>query len=145
MRVGSDKEDSRLEAMKNFIKGSSNIGDNSKKVVDESNFTSIGKFLRKTSLDEVMQFFNVLKGDMAVVGPRPCLPYEYEHYDDWQKKRNEVLPGITGFWQVSGRSEVAHNELIVMDLYYIRNASPWFDLPLIINTIIIVLSVTGYG
>ncbi|MCH8304243.1 MAG: sugar transferase [Candidatus Marinimicrobia bacterium] len=145
MRVGSDKDDSRSEAMKNFIKGSGNIGENSKKVVDESNFTSIGKFLRKTSLDEVMQFFNVLKGDMAVVGPRPCLPYEYKHYDDWQKKRNEVLPGITGLWQVSGRSEVAHNEMIVMDLYYIRNASPWFDLQLIIKTIIIVLSGKGGG
>ena len=129
--------------MKNFIKGSGNIGENSKKVVEESNFTSIGKFLRKTSLDEVTQFYNVLKGDMAVVGPRPCLPYEYEHYDDWQKKRNEVLPGITGLWQVSGRSEVAHNEMIVMDLYYIRNASPWFDIQLIIKTVIIVLSGKG--
>ena len=143
MRVGSDKDNSRAEAMKNFIKAPGKLGEISKKVVNESNFTSIGKFLRKTSLDEVTQFFNVLKGDMAVVGPRPCLPYEYEHYDDWQKKRNEVLPGITGLWQVSGRSEVAHNEMIVMDLYYIRNASPWFDLQLIIKTVIIVLSGKG--
>ena len=145
MYKDSDKDESRTEAMKNFIKGDNNSGTGSKKVVDESKFTLIGKFLRKTSIDEIPQFFNVFKGDMAVVGPRPCLPYEYEHYDEWQKKRNEVLPGLTGLWQVSGRSEVAHNEMIVMDLYYIQNASPWFDMQLIIKTILIMLSGRGGG
>lgn len=145
MFVGSDKDNSRTEVMKNFIKGSGGDKESSKKFVDESKFTVVGKLLRRTSLDELPQFFNVLAGDMAVVGPRPCLPYEYEHYDEWQKKRNEVLPGITGLWQVSGRSEVAHNEMIVMDLYYIRNSSPWFDLLLIFKTIMIMINGRGGG
>jgi len=145
MYVGSDKGFSRSEVMKNFIKGTVKDNVEPNKIVDNSKLTLIGKLLRKSSVDEIPQFFNVLKGDMAVVGPRPCLLYEYEHYDSWQKKRNEVLPGVTGLWQVSGRSEVAHNEMIVMDLYYARNASPWFDLTLIIKTIIIMINGRGGG
>ena len=145
MFVGSDKDESRTEVMKNFIKGNTGDKGGSKKFVDESKFTIVGKLLRRTSFDELPQFFNVLGGDMAVVGPRPCLPYEYEQYDEWRKKRNEVLPGITGLWQVSGRSEVAHNEMIVMDLYYIRNSSPWFDLLLIFKTIMTMINGRGGG
>ena len=145
MYVGSDKDGLRSEKMKNFINGGENGNEKMTKVVDDRKLTSIGKFLRRSSLDEIPQFYNVLKGDMATVGPRPCLLYEYEHYDLWQRKRNEVLPGITGLWQVSGRSEVAHNEMIVMDLYYIRNASPWFDLLLILKTVGIMINGKGGG
>ena len=145
MFVGSDNDDKRSGLMEDYIKGTNKEGNEVKKVVDNFQLTLIGKILRKTSLDEVPQFFNVLKGDLAVVGPRPCLPYEFVHYDNWQKKRNEVLPGITGLWQVAGRSEVAHNEMIVMDLYYIRNASPWFDLSLIFKTILIMINGKGGG
>ena len=82
---------------------------------------------------------------MSVVGPRPCLQYEYEHYENWQKRRNATLPGITGLWQVYGRSKVTHNEMIVMDLYYNQNATPWLDLLLILKTIVIMFNGKGGG
>ncbi|TFB09411.1 exopolysaccharide biosynthesis polyprenyl glycosylphosphotransferase [Candidatus Marinimicrobia bacterium MT.SAG.2] len=145
MFVGSDQSKSIEAGMKDFITKSSNDDKRKNKVVDEKKFTSIGNFLRSSSIDEIPQFYNVLKGDMAVVGPRPCLKYEYEHYDNWQKSRNATLPGITGLWQVYGRSKVTHNEMIVMDLYYNQNATPWLDLFLILKTIAIMFNGKGGG
>jgi undecaprenyl-phosphate galactose phosphotransferase len=101
--------------------------------------TPIGRILRKTSLDELPQLFNVLIGDMSLVGPRPCLPYEYEAYDEWHKRRLSVLPGCTGLWQVFGRSETGFDEMVVLDLYYIGNISPILDVQLILKTIPVML------
>jgi lipopolysaccharide/colanic/teichoic acid biosynthesis glycosyltransferase len=81
------------------------------------------------------QLFNVLKGDMSLVGPRPCVPYEYEAYDEWHKRRLLVLPGCTGLWQVASRAQGDFDEMVVLDLYYIGNISPTFDLQLILKTI----------
>lgn len=132
----------RKEKMIEFMRNAKDRGTDTK-VVDESRITSIGKFLRKTSLDELPQLINVLKGDMSLVGPRPCLPYEYENYDDWQKRRLDVLPGCTGVWQTSGRSSVSFIDSIVLDLYYINNMSPWLDLQLILKTIPVMLFARG--
>ena len=109
------------------------------KIVIKERVTKIGYFIRKTSLDELPQLINVIKGDMSLVGPRPCLPYEYKHYDDWQKRRLSVLPGCTGVWQVSGRSKVSFRDSIVLDIYYVNNMSPWFDLQLILKTFPVML------
>ena len=80
---------------------------------------------------------------MSLVGPRPCLPYEYENYDEWQKKRLSVTPGCTGLWQVSGRSEVSFKDSVVLDIYYLNNMSPWLDLQIIFKTIPVMLFSKG--
>jgi undecaprenyl-phosphate galactose phosphotransferase len=113
------------------------------KITDDPRVTRVGKFLRKTSLDELPQLINVLKADMSLVGPRPCLPYEYEVYKDWHKKRTAVRPGITGLWQVTGRSEVAFDDMILLDLYYIYNRSLLLDFQIMYETVFAVLAKKG--
>jgi undecaprenyl-phosphate galactose phosphotransferase len=105
--------------------------------------TKIGRFLRKYSLDEFPQLFNVLKGDMSLVGPRPSTQYEYDMMEAWHRRRFEVLPGITGLWQVSGRAEVSHNDMVMMDLYYIENCSLWSDIVILFKTVAVVLKGKG--
>ncbi len=141
MKVINGEDEDRKKEMIDFIKDSS--GKLRTKVVNNSRITWIGNIIRKTSLDELPQFFNVLKGEMSLVGPRPCLPYEFENYDEWQKRRVSVIPGCTGVWQVWGRSSVSYNESVVLDLYYINNMSPWFDLQLIFQTIPAMLTARG--
>ncbi len=114
-----------------------------KKIVNDPRITPIGRFLRKTSLDELPQLFNVLKGDMSLVGPRPCMPYEWEEYENWHKRRLSVTPGCTGLWQVSGRSAVGFNDMVILDLYYIENMSPLMDLKLIFKTLPVMLLAKG--
>ena len=109
------------------------------KIKDDKRIFPFGKFIRKTSIDEFPQFFNVLKGDMSLVGPRPCLPYEWECYEDWHKKRLNILPGCTGIWQAMGRSTVTFEEMILLDLYYVSNVSLLLDLKIIIKTIPVIL------
>jgi len=91
--------------------------------------------LRASGLDELPQIFNVLLGQMSLVGPRPCVPYEYEQYQLWQKERFNALPGLTGFWQVNGKNNTTFEEMIRLDIYYARNQSVWFDLKIIFKTI----------
>ena len=94
-----------------------------------------GKFLRRTSLDELPQFLNVLKGDMSLVGPRPAIPYEVAAYETWHRRRVlEVKPGITGSWQVNGRSRVKFDEMVRLDLQYARSWSPWMDINILMRT-----------
>lgn len=113
--------------------------DGIKKITADPRVTSIGRFLRKTSLDELPQLFNVLQGHMSLVGPRPCLPYELEMYKSWHRRRLSVTPGCTGLWQVSGRSAVGFNDMVILDLFYIENMSPLFDLRIILRTIPVML------
>lgn len=136
MRVGSDDPSRELEYAR-LINGTyeGNGTEAPTKIVNESRVTGIGRFLRKSSLDELPQLFNVLKGDMSLVGPRPCLPYEWKHYDEWHKKRFNVMPGCTGMWQVLGRSEVTFQEMVILDLFYSQNISFKLDLWLIFKTI----------
>jgi exopolysaccharide biosynthesis polyprenyl glycosylphosphotransferase len=111
------------------------------KIKDDPRITPIGRFLRKTSLDEFPQFFNVLKGEMSLVGPRPPIPYELENYDIWHLRRIlEIRPGITGLWQVKGRSSTTFDEMVRMDLRYIRNWSVWLDVKILIQTPLAVLT-----
>ena len=113
------------------------------KIVHDPRVTKVGRILRKLSLDELPQLINVLKGQMSLVGPRPCLPYEYDIYQDWHKKRTAVRPGITGLWQVTGRSEVLFEDMILLDLYYIYNNSLMLDLQILFETIFVVLGKKG--
>jgi lipopolysaccharide/colanic/teichoic acid biosynthesis glycosyltransferase len=106
--------------------------------------TPLGKFLRKTSLDELPQFINVLKGEMSLVGPRPPIPYECDLYDIWHRRRVlEVRPGITGLWQVEGRSRRTFNDMVRLDLKYINEWSLWLDLKILIKTPWIMLTGSG--
>ena len=105
--------------------------------------TSVGKLLRKFSLDELPQIINVLKGEMSLIGPRPCLPYEYEVYKDWHKKRLCIRPGISGLWQVAGRSAVTFEDMVLLDLYYIYNRSLILDLIIMNETLFAVIEKRG--
>jgi len=142
MFVNGGEDEERKKMMIEFMKESKN-NDNSTKVINIKRVTKVGRIIRKTSLDELPQLFNVLKGDMSLVGPRPCLPYEYENYANWQKRRVGVLPGCTGVWQVTGRSSVSFKDSIVLDLYYINNMSPWLDLQILIKTIPVMFFARG--
>ncbi|MBD3336841.1 MAG: exopolysaccharide biosynthesis polyprenyl glycosylphosphotransferase [Candidatus Eisenbacteria bacterium] len=109
------------------------------KVVDAKRVTTIGRWLRRTSLDELPQLINVLRGEMSLVGPRPCLPFEWQLYRDWQKRRLDVIPGMTGLWQVTGRNFVTFEDMVLMDLFYIANWSFLLDVKLLLRTIPVVL------
>jgi len=109
------------------------------KLQNDPRVTSIGRFLRKTSLDELPQFINVLRGEMTIVGPRPPLAYELAHYKEWHRGRLTVKPGLTGLWQVSGRSTVPFDEMVMLDLYYIENWSLALDLKIIMRTVPVML------
>lgn len=124
-----------------------NAGDEAKpvfgKVKDDPRITKFGRRLRRSSLDELPQLLNVLKGDMSVVGPRPPIPYEVEGYDIWHRKRLDMKPGITGLWQVSGRNRLTFEEMVRIDLFYIENWSLWLDLKIILLTLPAVLRGDG--
>lgn len=113
------------------------------KMRDDPRVTRVGRFLRRTSLDELPQFWNVLRGDMSLVGPRPPLPSEIDEYAEWHKKRLEVRPGVTGLWQVSGRSLLSFDEQALLDIYYIENWSLWLDFQILLRTIPQVLFASG--
>ena len=105
------------------------------KIKSDPRITPIGKFLRKTSLDELPQFLNVLKGDMSIVGPRPPIPYEFEKYDIWHRERLlRMKPGITGLWQVMGRSSTSFDDMVRLDVKYLREWSFWRDIVIIFKT-----------
>ncbi len=105
------------------------------KIKDDPRITKVGRFLRRTSLDELPQLFDVLLGHMSLVGPRPAIPSEVQRYQPWHKRRLEVPPGLTGLWQVSGRSELTFDEQVLLDIYYIENWSPMLDLQILLRTI----------
>ncbi len=113
------------------------------KIKRDPRVTNIGRFIRKTSIDELPQFFNVLKGDMSLVGPRPPLPVEVDMYQLWQRRRLSLKPGVTCIWQVSGRNNIKFERWMEMDLEYIDNWSIWLDVKILFRTVYVVL--TGYG
>lgn len=113
------------------------------KIVDDPRVTWLGRILRRTSLDELPQLINVLRGEMSLIGPRPCLPFEFDLYEEWHKRRLDVTPGMTGLWQVSGRSLLSFEEMVLLDLYYGANWSFALDLKLLGRTIPEVLYARG--
>ena len=125
------------EFMKRVISGDHEKGS---KMENDPRITRLGRFLRKSSLDELPQFFSVLKGDMSLVGPRPPLAYECQEYDIWHRRRVlEVKPGITGLWQVTGRSRLRFDEMVRLDLQYVRTWSLWLDLKIMLKTPIAII------
>lgn len=113
------------------------------KIKKDPRITKVGAILRKTSMDELPQLINVLKGDMSLVGPRPPLPREVEEYTDYQRGRLAVRPGLTCLWQIQGRSSIPFDKWVELDLEYIRNQSLWLDLKILLKTIPAVLKGTG--
>jgi exopolysaccharide production protein ExoY len=101
----------------------------------DSRIIPVGKFLRASGLDELPQLLNVLRGEMSLVGPRPCLAYEAAKYLPWQMERFNVVPGLTGLWQVSGKNRTTFTRMMQLDIEYARNKSPWLDLKIIFKTI----------
>ena len=120
-------------------------GPSSLKMEDDPRVTRVGKLIRKTSLDELPQLFNVLRGEMSLVGPRPPIPYEVELYKDWHKPRFEAIPGMTGLWQVRGRNRVSFDEMVRMDLDYIEHQSLWLDIKILAQTPLAVFTGRGAG
>lgn len=113
------------------------------KIKDDPRITHVGRFLRRSSLDELPQLINVLLGDMSVVGPRPNLPSEVSQYLPWQKRRLDVVPGITCFWQIAGRSHIGFQEWMRLDLEYVRKRSLATDLKIMIKTVPAVIARKG--
>jgi len=113
------------------------------KAIDEKRITPVGRFIRKHSIDEWPQLWNVLRGQMSLVGPRPCLPHEAVFFTGWQRKRFSVPPGLTGVWQVFGRGRAGFEESAAMDVYYFYRRSFGFDLLLMLKTVGVML--TGKG
>jgi lipopolysaccharide/colanic/teichoic acid biosynthesis glycosyltransferase len=113
------------------------------KMTNDRRVTRLGRLLRRTSLDELPQILNVVRGEMSLVGPRPPLPYEVEAYKDWHKGRLAVTPGLTGLWQIRGRSSVPFDEMVRMDLEYIRRQSLALDLEILLQTLPAILSGKG--
>jgi len=113
------------------------------KMEDDPRVTPFGRFLRRTSVDELPQLWNVLKGDMSLVGPRPPIPSEVQHYDPWHRRRLSMKPGLTCIWQISGRNRINFDQWMKLDLQYIDNWSLWLDLKILVRTLPVVL--TGFG
>jgi lipopolysaccharide/colanic/teichoic acid biosynthesis glycosyltransferase len=138
------------EFIKDFIAGKTGVvkpqnnGTNVYKLTHDPRVTPVGRFLRKTSLDELPQFINVVKGEMSLVGPRPPIRYEVAHYDIWHRDRLlAALPGITGLWQVEGRSKVTFNDMVRLDLKYATSWSLWLDIKILLRTPRAVLTGSG--
>ncbi len=136
MRTGSERDVAQLRARHN-------VDDVMFKMKDDPRVTRVGKLLRRFSLDELPQLFNVVRGDMSLVGPRPALPEEVAKYEDWHLDRLEVPPGITGLWQISGRADLSFDECVQLDLFYIENWSLTYELFILGKTIPVLLSRRG--
>jgi exopolysaccharide biosynthesis polyprenyl glycosylphosphotransferase len=148
MRTGADDREHR-EYQKRYIEGrpETNLGDSLRpvyKLHDDPRVTRTGRWLRRTSLDELPQLLNVLRGDMSLVGPRPPIPYEVEAYALWHRKRLDMKPGMTGLWQVSGRNRLSFDEMVRLDLSYIENWSLWLDLKIMLRTLPVLLRGDAY-
>ncbi len=142
MTAGVDHTIVHREFVRDYINGNG-TGNHQQLYKPASNgrcITRVGKFLRRTSLDELPQLVNVLKGDMSLVGPRALPDYELEQYNEWHRRRLEVLPGITGLAQISGRSHLTFNEIVALDIKYIAGRSLALDLWILLKTIPVVLS-----
>jgi exopolysaccharide biosynthesis polyprenyl glycosylphosphotransferase len=141
MRVDSDHSIHR-EYISRLIAGEKGVNASDKnesggvyKITSDPRVTAVGKFLRRSSLDELPQLWNVLKGEMSLVGPRPPVPYEFQCYDIWHRRRVvEAKPGMTGLWQVIGRSRTSFDDMVRLDLKYVRNWSIWLDLKILLQT-----------
>lgn len=140
MRVGNDDTQHR-QYIKLFIEGKEeelkklHNGKKVYKITCDDRVTLVGRFLRRTSLDELPQLLNVLKGEMSMVGPRPHLPYEVDLYQEWHRRRLQGIPGITGWWQIHGRSRVPFDQAVEMDIWYLERQSLILDIRIMCRTV----------
>jgi lipopolysaccharide/colanic/teichoic acid biosynthesis glycosyltransferase len=145
-RVGKDGYPFQIFKFRTMVEGAVHMGAGYLIEKDDFRITRVGKFLRRTSLDELPQLINILRGEMSLVGPRPTLRYQVEQYDDWQKRRLLVKPGVTGWAQIHGRNELSWNERIEYDIWYLEHWSVSLDLKILMKTLWIVLKRKGlYG
>jgi lipopolysaccharide/colanic/teichoic acid biosynthesis glycosyltransferase len=133
-RVGKDGEDFELLKLRTMVVGAERMGKGFAVDQGDPRITKVGRFLRRTSIDELPQLWNVLRGDMSVIGPRPTLRYQVERYDERQRRRLEVKPGLTGWAQVHGRAALPWPERIELDVWYVDNRSPRVDLEILLKT-----------
>ena len=133
-RVGKDGRDFELLKLRTMVVGAEHQGAGYAVNVGDSRITRVGAFLRRTSLDELPQLWNVVRGDMSLIGPRPTLRYQVERYNERQRRRLEVLPGITGWAQVKGRASLSWDEKIELDVWYVDHRSPLTDMLILLRT-----------
>ena len=142
-RTGKDGKTFKIYKFRTMLIPEESLDENGQMLPPEKCITKVGKFLRKTSLDEITQVFNILNGTMSIVGPRPTLPYQMERYDERQLKRLTMRPGITGWAQVNGRNDLSWTEKIEYDIEYIEKFNIWFDIKILFKTIFVVLKQDG--
>ncbi|MCX7904019.1 MAG: sugar transferase [Caloramator sp.] len=142
-RAGLNGRPFMIYKFRTMVKNAEKIGDGYYTGENDPRITRIGKFLRKTSLDELPQLINILKGEMSVIGPRPTLMYQVEKYDDFQRKRLLMRPGVTGLAQVNGRNSLSWPERIKYDVYYVENWNIWMDIKIFFKTFLVVLRGEG--
>jgi len=133
-RVGSDGEDFELLKLRTMVVGAETQGAGYAVNRDDPRITKVGRLLRRTSIDELPQLWNVVRGDMSIIGPRPTLRYQVERYTERQRRRLEVKPGITGWAQIHGRAELPWDERIELDVWYVDHRSPRLDLEILLRT-----------
>jgi lipopolysaccharide/colanic/teichoic acid biosynthesis glycosyltransferase len=133
-RVGKDGVDFELLKLRTMVVGAEKVGAGPAVDQGDARITRVGRVLRRTSLDEVPQLWNVLRGDMSIIGPRPTFRYQVETYDEHQRRRLEVLPGLTGWAQVHGRAALPWKERIELDVWYVEHRSPKVDLQILLRT-----------
>ena len=142
-RMGKDGKVFKIYKFRTMKIPSESYDENGNMLEPKQRITKVGAFLRKTSLDELMQIFNIINGTMSIVGPRPTLPYQTERYDDRQRKRLDMRPGITGWAQVNGRNDITWSEKIEYDIEYVENYSLWFDIKVLFKTVAVVFKQEG--
>ncbi|MDX6516262.1 MAG: hypothetical protein QOH73_1928 [Gaiellaceae bacterium] len=133
-RVGKDGSDFELLKLRTMVVGAERLGAGYAVDKGDSRITRVGRLLRRLSVDELPQFWNVLRGDMSVIGPRPTLRYQVERYDERQRRRLEVKPGLTGWAQIHGRASLPWEERIELDVWYVEHRSPGVDLRILLRT-----------
>lgn len=142
-RMGKNGKVFKIYKFRTMRISEESLDENGDMLEPQKRITKVGAFLRKTSLDELMQVFNVLEGTMSIVGPRPSLPYQADNYTPRQHKRFEMRPGITGWAQVNGRNDLTWTEKIEFDIEYIENYSLWFDIKILFRTVAVVFKQEG--
>jgi lipopolysaccharide/colanic/teichoic acid biosynthesis glycosyltransferase len=144
-RVGRNGEDFEMLKLRTMVEGAERIGAGPAVDAGDSRITRVGSVLRRTSIDELPQLWNVLRGDMSVIGPRPTFRYQVEQYDEHQLRRLEVRPGLTGWAQVNGRAALSWPERIELDVWYVDNHSPRIDLAILLRTPLVLFRGTYRG
>jgi lipopolysaccharide/colanic/teichoic acid biosynthesis glycosyltransferase len=133
-RVGKDGRDFEILKLRTMVVGAEKLGAGHAVDRGDPRITRVGRFLRRTSIDELPQLWNILRGDMSVIGPRPTLRYQVEQYDDHQRRRLDIRPGLTGWAQVQGRASLPWADRIELDVWYVENRSPRVDLEILLRT-----------